>query len=485
MRKAPEQRISISLCRFERKENIMLTTIIIVVAIYFLAMVAIGWYGRRFSNNFNDYLSMGRSGGVLLLAGSCIGGQIGNGFVVGGAGMGATVGLAGSAYGIACAITALVAGVFLSDFIYKNHYASLVDYTRERYHSEIPGLIYDISTACASVGLVAGQLMAGYALFEALGLSGTLGVFLIAVVVFLYSQLAGIWGAYATSVVQTGIITGGLLLTVVVLLSKGGIDIIRSAQAAGTASPNALDFGGMSSSAFIAMMLPIVLGMTTDQNVFLRVNSAKSAAVSKIAHIVSFLVMIPLAIMPAFIGAYGNAVFGISGDSAFFTVIMGELPAIICAIIIAAVLAAVMSTIDCGFITMSSVITRDIIQGTLHKEYSEKQLKNITLFINVAFMAGSVTLALSASGILNLLNAFYSFLAAACFVPFVGGILWKPGSGKGAVAASVAGILTVVLGWLGVSMPSLGGFFPCIPSAIAFVVVSLAAPDHKSVQTDR
>jgi len=35
----------------------------------------------------------------------------------------------------------------------------------------------------------------------------------------------------------------------------------------------------------------------------------------------------------------------------------------------------------------------------------------------------------------------------------------------------------VVLGWLGVSLPSLGGFFPCIPSAIAFVIVSLIAPD--------
>ena len=458
----------------------MLTTFIIVVAIYFLALVAIGWYGRRFSSNFESYLSMGQSGGILLLAGSCIGGQIGNGFVVGGAGMGATVGLAGSSYGIACAITALVAGVFLSDFIYEHKYASLVDYTRARYHSEVPGLIYDISTACASVGLVAGQLMAGYALFEALGLSGTLGVLLIAVVVFLYSQLAGIWGAYATSVVQTGVIAAGLLLTVFVLLSKGGIDIIRTAQAAGTAPASALNFSGMTPSAFIAMMLPIVLGMTTDQNVFLRVNSGRSAAVSKAAHIISFLVMVPLAIMPAFIGSYGNAVYGISGDSAFFTVIMGELPAIICAVIIAAILAAVMSTIDCGFITMSSVITRDIIQGTLHKDYNEKQLKGITLFINIAFMAGSVGLALSASGILNLLNAFYSFLAAACFIPFVGGIFWKPGSNKGAIAASIVGILTVVLGWAGVSMPSLGGFFPCIPSAIAFVVVSLIAPDPKS-----
>ena len=67
----------------------MLTTIIIVVAIYFVAMLGIGWYGRRFSQDFEGYLSMGKSGGILLLMGGCIGANIGNGFVVGGAGGGA------------------------------------------------------------------------------------------------------------------------------------------------------------------------------------------------------------------------------------------------------------------------------------------------------------------------------------------------------------------------------------------------------------
>ena len=88
-------------------------------------------------------------------------------------------------------------------------------------------------------------------------------------------------------------------------------------------------------------------------------------------------------------------------------------------------------------------------------------------------------MALNAGSILDMLNAFYSFLAAACFVPFIGGLLWKKGSSKGAIAASLFGIATVVLGWLGVSLPSLGGFFPCIPGVIAFVVVSLIVPDKE------
>ncbi len=201
--------------------NAMIPTIVIVLILYFAAMVVIGWMGRSKASNFEGYLSMGRSAGVLLLMGGAIGGQIGNGFVVGGAAEGAVSGLAGAAYGIACALSTVVVALFLNNFIYNNGYMSLTDYTRKRYHNEIPGTIYDLSTAISSIGLIAGQIMAGKALFEALGLPGNVGAISIAVVVLLYSQLSGLWGAFATSVIQTGVILVGLVATTIVLLSKG------------------------------------------------------------------------------------------------------------------------------------------------------------------------------------------------------------------------------------------------------------------------
>ena len=67
----------------------IIPTIVVVLVIYFAAMVFIGWMGRSKASNFEGYLSMGRTGGVLLLMGGAIGGQIGNGFVVGGAAEGA------------------------------------------------------------------------------------------------------------------------------------------------------------------------------------------------------------------------------------------------------------------------------------------------------------------------------------------------------------------------------------------------------------
>lgn len=465
------------MCARRKGRNSMIPIIVVVLVIYFAAMVFIGFMGRDKASNFEGYLSMGRSAGVLLLMGGAIGGQIGNGFVVGGAEQGAAVGMAGAAYGIACALSTVLVAVFLNNFIYNGGYMSMADYTRKRYHNEIPGTIYDLSTAISSIGLIAGQIMAGKALFEALGLSGTVGAIAIAVVVLLYSQLSGLWGAFATSVVQTAVITVGLIGTTVVLVAEGAVGEMSAAVEAGTIAPSALDFSGLSAAGFAGMMLPLLLGMVTDQPTYQRINSAKSAKISRIACYLSCLVMIPLALMPAFIGSYGNFKYGATGSSAFFDVILNELPAVVCALIIAAVLAAVMSTIDCGLITMSTVLTRDIWQGALKKTPSEAQLKTITLVVNIGFMFTSTALALASSSILGLLNSVYAFLAASCFVPFVGGVLWKRGNATGAAAASIVGVITVIATNLGVTLPGSGvipgAILPIIPSAIAYVIVSL------------
>ena len=60
---------------------------------------------------------------------------------------------------------------------------------------------------------------------------------------------------------------------------------------------------------------------------------------------------------------------------------------------------------------------------------------------------------------------------------FVGGVLWKRGNAVGAAAASLVGVVVVVLGMVGISLPGSGfipgAILPIIPSAIAYIIVSL------------
>ena len=70
--------------------------IIGVLAVYFLGMIGIGWYGRKYAQTFESFTNAGRSCGAIMLIGTCVGSQIGNGFVVGGAGDGSVFGLSGA-----------------------------------------------------------------------------------------------------------------------------------------------------------------------------------------------------------------------------------------------------------------------------------------------------------------------------------------------------------------------------------------------------
>ena len=83
--------------------------------------------------------------------------------------------------------------------------------------------------------------------------------------VLLYSQLSGLWGAFATSVVQTAVIGVGLVATTVILISKGAVSEMSAAVEAGTIASSSLDFSGLTAAGFAGMMLPLLLGMVTDQ----------------------------------------------------------------------------------------------------------------------------------------------------------------------------------------------------------------------------
>ena len=160
-----------------------LTLIIAVLAVYFLVMVGIGWYGRKYAKTFESFTSAGRSCGAIMLIGTCVGSQIGNGFVVGGAGDGSVFGLSGAWYGIACGLSYLASALIINKKIYAKGFISLPEFLQDRYHDKTTSAIFCICYSISSVGIIGAQIMAGSALFEAFGMSGTIGAIVITVVV--------------------------------------------------------------------------------------------------------------------------------------------------------------------------------------------------------------------------------------------------------------------------------------------------------------
>ncbi|HOR13563.1 MAG TPA: sodium:solute symporter family protein, partial [Clostridia bacterium] len=424
------------------------TILIIVLAVYFLAMVGIGWVGKKkYGNNFDNSISAGRNVGVMLFIGAAVGTHIGNGFVVGGTAGGAAAGLGGIWYGIVCALTYFILAITVNKRIFEKGYISLPEFLEEKYSSKLPSLIFSFTTVIGLIGNIGVQIMAGKALFMALGLNGNLGAVIITLVVFAYSALSGLWGAYATSVVQVVIIIAGLVGTTIALLANGGVAAITAAVASGAAPADYLDpFAGGVKPIFM-MLIPITLALIADQGTVQRINSSRSASVAFKGFMLSFLIMIPVAFMPAFIGMYGATVLNVNDNSTFFAVAMHALNPWLAAVLIAAVIAAIMSTIDSLVVAITTISLHNIYRGMINPKVSEKTLSIADKVVTGIVCLVGLLVAISFTNIIGLLVGMCAFIAACCFAPFMGTLYWKRGTTQGAVASSIVGFVLVILNW--------------------------------------
>ena len=450
-----------------------LTVLAVVLAVYFLAMVGIGLLGRKYAKSYDSFISAGRQAGVFMIIGSAVGSQIGNGFVVGGAGGGAATGLSGAWYGIACGLGYLGIAIVLNKIVYAKGFISLPEFLEDRYGDKVTSVVFSVATVLSYIGNIAAQLIAGSALFQAFGLDGRLGAVVITLVVLVYSSLSGLWGAFATSVVQVVVITVALVATAILVLTGGGLGVINDAIAAGTVPADFWDLGNVGASSIIITVASVCLAALCDQQTVQRINSAKSEKASLTAHILSTVICIVLAFLPALIGMYGAALYGVTDNSVFFTVVLNKLPPLAGAIAIAAVIAAIMSTIDSMLIGFSTVLLKNIYKGIINPNVSDAALKKGDLLVSVVVCLLSLLLSFQFTNIISLLSSTYLFLSACCLVPFVGGLFWKKGTAKGAVVSSVVGLVLVILSLSKILVLPLLDLTPIAIAVVVYMVVSL------------
>lgn len=152
----------------------MIQTIIIVFVVYLVAMLLISWRGKAHSSSFSEYLTIDGKAPLILLIGGAVGAQVGNGLVVGGAGSGAAVGIAGIAYGLSCALSYLVLFVFTKT-IRQNECLTPPEYLQKQYKSKAIAQILNLLYAISTLPSIAAQMLAAKVLFDAMGINGYAG----------------------------------------------------------------------------------------------------------------------------------------------------------------------------------------------------------------------------------------------------------------------------------------------------------------------
>ena len=458
-----------------------------LLAVYGAVLVRHALEGRRGTKGRADYYVGGRSMGGVVLGLSFFATYSSTNSFIGFSGQAYTYGAAWLLVAPAVVIFSLSAWVWVAPrlraFTGAVDSVTLADYVGFRFESGTARLL-------AAVIVIFASFLYMIAVFK--GIGNLLEIFLdipyaaaigfVFLIVVFYTAVGGF-----ISVVKTDAVQGIVMSIAAVLLfwgtlrgagGLGAIDAIRAAPA--TEGLFRWD-AAMPFPVLIGIVVAGTLKFIVDPRQLSRFYALADPAAVRRGLIVSTIAFLGVYTLLLPIGLYAHAVIGsgLAESDLVVPTLLGDagiLPALPAAFILVAMLAAAMSSLDSVLLVMASTWERDVISLVRHVE--EGRAVAETRFWVALFAIITAWLSLNPPGSIVTLTAFSGGLYAACFFPAVVlGLLWRRGTGAGAVASLLIGLI-VLLCWDWVPFSeAVHEVFPAMAlSLAAYVGFGLAAP---------
>lgn len=478
------------------------------LGIYFLLMLAIGFYAyNKSTSSSEEYLLGGRELGPAVTALSAGASDMSGWLLLGLPGALFISGLHESWIGIGLWCGALVNWLVVAPRLREqteryDNALTIPAFLSSRFPSQAIALrtvsavivvvFFAVYTASGLVG--GGKLfeMAFHGLFTFGGLSEyQTGVWLSLIIVLIYTTVGGFLAVSLTDFVQGCIMMLALvIMPLVVLFGPGGGGVSGAAQTLSQISDPAGYLTWTHGLSFIAWLSAVAwgLGYFGQPHIIVRFMAIRSLREIPTARNIGMSWM-----FVSLAGAIGVGIFGRAyalrngldvADPETIFIILADLlfNPFITGFLYAALLAAIMSTISSQLLVSSSSLTEDMYHLFLNKEATEKQRVRVGRISVVAVGLVAAVIARNPdSQVLALVSHAWAGFGAAFGPLIVLSLTWKRMSGAGAVAGLVAGAVTVIA-WIGLGWNSdflgLGGVYEIIPGFIvawiAIYVVSLA-----------
>ncbi len=459
-----------------------------LLALYGALLVRHAIEGRRGTKGQADYYVGGRSMGGVVLGLSFFATYSSTNSFVGFSGQAYTYGAPWLLLAPAVVVFSLSAWIWVAPrlraFTGAVDSVTLADYVGFRFESRAARVL-------AAVIVIFASFLYMIAVFK--GIGNLLEIFLdipyrgaigfVFLVVVLYTAVGGF-----ISVVKTDAVQGIVMSIAAILLFWGTLN-----SAGGLGAMDAIREAPATSELFrwdAAMPFPVLIGIIVagtlkfivDPRQLSRFYALADPTAVRRGLIVSTIAFLGVYTLLLPIGLYAHAVIGsgLAESDLVVPTLLGEagiLPALPAAFILVAMLAAAMSSLDSVLLVMASTWERDVI-SLFRPQADEGRAVANTRFWVALFAIITAGLALNPPGSIVTLTAFSGGLYAACFFPAVVlGLLWRRGTGTGAVASLVTGF-TVLVCWDWVPFSeAVHEVFPAMAlSLAAYVACGLAAP---------
>ena len=442
----------------------------LMLAIYFVVVLAIGFVARRRVRTSMDFFLSGRSLPAWITGLAFVSANLGATEILGMTANGAQYGMATLHYYLIGAVPAMVVlGLFLMPFYYGSKVRSVPEFMLRRY-GKGPHLVSAIAFAVSNVLIAGINLYAMAIVIEAmLGWPEWLAIIVSAAFVLAYITLGGLSSAIYNEVMQFFVIIAGLIpLTIVGLNRVGGwgglvkafekTDSVQHLQAwAGTAVGHVTNPLG-------ADWIAIVLGLgfvlsfgywTSNFTEIQRALSAKNMSAARRTPLIAafpklfipFIVVIPGVIAAAVVGSQlsGAHHSGLTYNDAIPKLIQMYLPSGVLGVAVTGLLASFMAGMAANVSSFNTVFTYDIWQRYIKPRMSDAYYlvtgRWVTV-IGVIVGIGTAFIAAGASNIMNYLQTLFSFFNAPLFGVFVLGVLWRRMTPAGALWGYILGIVS-------------------------------------------
>lgn len=426
-----------------------------IVAVYFAAVLGIGFLFSRRGKTTTDYFLAGRHVGWIAIGASLFATNISSEHFLGLAGTGSKSGLAvGHFEWLACLIVLLLGWVF-TPFYLRSGVFTMPEFLERRYNSAARWYLSIVSIVAYVLTKISISLYAGGILLNAVvGWDMYTSAIVIVLVIGLYTVMGGLSAVIYADLVQTFILIGGsVLLTAIGLDRAGGWD----ALVAGTPPDFWSMFKPMSDPDFPwtgIVFGALILGIwywCTDQYIVQRVLSARNLDQAQAGSIFAgFLKILPvfILVLPGIIALkISPEIAGetVTGDRAYAWMVTTLLPSGAKGLVVAGLLAALMSSLSGTFNSTSTLLTIDIFKR-MRPGADERTLVRFGRLAT----AGMVVLGLLWIPFIGLLSnermyvylqSVQAYIAPPIAASFLFGIFWKRGTGRGAVAALLTGLV--------------------------------------------
>jgi SSS family solute:Na+ symporter len=446
----------------------------VVVAAYFVLIVAIVWRSSRHQNTSADYFLAGRHVSWFVVGCSLFASNIGSEHIVGLAGSGANNGMAQAHWELHAWIMILLAWVFVP-FYYRANVFTMPEFLERRFNSKTRWVLSVVSLVAYVFTKVSVTVYAGAIVFQTL-LPDTFGspdnafwVGAVSTVILtgIYTIFGGLRAVVYTEVAQTFVLLlGSALITFFGLSALGGwselIAITRPnaeqfALWRPNSDPNFPWLGVMIASPVIGIWY-----WCTDQYIVQRTLAARSLRDARMGAIWGgFLKVWPVMIflVPGMIGyalhqkgvltipSRNDGSGGLLGDAVFATMVQTLLPIGLRGLVVAGLLSALMSSLASLFNSCATLFTVDIYEK-LKPGQSERTLVRvgrIATAVVVGFGLIWVPIMKKISegntGLYDYLQNFQGFLAPPITAVFLLGLFSRRITAEGALWGLVVGFV--------------------------------------------